>query len=123
MWKTILYLLLIFHVKFLYLDYQNVNFMRQEVEIVEESMENLKNNGPRMLNVRKSDMIEMFAVEMEKLEEKIFPSTIVPLSEYSLSREKDYILYVIGVCSGNKSKAAELLEIDRKTLYNKLNSK
>jgi PAS domain S-box-containing protein len=43
------------------------------------------------------------------------------LSHIMQEKEIDYIEEVIKTCQGNKSKAAKLLGISRKTLYNKLN--
>jgi DNA-binding NtrC family response regulator len=37
--------------------------------------------------------------------------------------EREYIKRVLEVCDGNKKKAAEILGIDRKTIYRKLGSK
>jgi len=47
-------------------------------------------------------------------------------SEYNVKKsltevEVDHILKVLEYCGNNKTKAAEILQIDRKTLNNKLN--
>jgi two-component system response regulator HydG len=34
--------------------------------------------------------------------------------------EKDLIIKALNLCKGNKSEAAKMLDINRKTLYNKL---
>jgi DNA-binding NtrC family response regulator len=44
------------------------------------------------------------------------PEDIVSLAEL----ERRYILRVIGIVEGNKSRAAQLLGLDRRTLYRKL---
>ncbi|MGC4094421.1 MAG: sigma-54 dependent transcriptional regulator [Polyangiaceae bacterium] len=46
------------------------------------------------------------------------PSELIPLEEV----ERKYILRVVEACQGNKSKAARILGIGRKTLYRKLES-
>jgi DNA-binding NtrC family response regulator len=43
----------------------------------------------------------------------LFPAELVPLEEI----ERLYILHVLQRCNGNMSRAAEVLEIDRRTLY------
>jgi DNA-binding NtrC family response regulator len=43
----------------------------------------------------------------------VFPQELVPLEEI----ERQYILHVVQRCSGNMSRAAEVLQIDRRTLY------
>jgi two-component system, NtrC family, response regulator AtoC len=45
-----------------------------------------------------------------------FPKELVPLQEI----EKQYVLHVISRCDGNMTKAAEVLQIDRRTLYRML---
>lgn len=45
---------------------------------------------------------------------------IMPLEEYIKRIEKDYIKKVIALCDGNKTKAAEILGISRKNLWEKL---
>ena len=45
-----------------------------------------------------------------------FPKELVPLQEI----EKQYVLHVIARCDGNMTKAAEVLQIDRRTLYRML---
>ena len=42
------------------------------------------------------------------------------LSLHNINEEKERILSALRSCGGNKSKAAILLGVDRKTLYNKL---
>lgn len=42
------------------------------------------------------------------------------LSLHNIDEEKERILSALRSCGGNKSKAAILLGVDRKTLYNKL---
>jgi two-component system, NtrC family, response regulator AtoC len=43
----------------------------------------------------------------------VFPRELVPLEEI----ERQYILHVVHRCHGNMSRAAEVLQIDRRTLY------
>ena len=43
----------------------------------------------------------------------LFPQELVPLEEI----ERQYILHVLQRCNGNMSRTAELLQIDRRTLY------
>jgi DNA-binding NtrC family response regulator len=43
----------------------------------------------------------------------VFPRELVPLEEI----ERQYILHVVERCNGNMSRAAEVLQIDRRTLY------
>jgi two-component system, NtrC family, response regulator AtoC len=43
----------------------------------------------------------------------VFPRELVPLEEI----ERQYILHVVQRCNGNMSRAAEVLQIDRRTLY------
>jgi len=45
---------------------------------------------------------------------------LTPLDEAALKAEYDLIVETLKKTKFNKSKAAELLQIDRKTLYNKL---
>ena len=45
-----------------------------------------------------------------------FPKELVPLHEI----ERQYVLHVIARCDGNMTKAAEVLQIDRRTLYRML---
>ena len=49
-------------------------------------------------------------------ERKIIPGELVSLREV----ERDYIRYVLEAVNGNKSMAARILGLDRKTLYRKL---
>lgn len=48
--------------------------------------------------------------------------TLTPLDEAALVAEYDLIVKTLKKTKFNKSKAAELLQIDRKTLYNKLDA-
>jgi transcriptional regulator of acetoin/glycerol metabolism len=43
----------------------------------------------------------------------VFPQELVSLDEI----ERQYILHVVQRCNGNMSRAAEVLQIDRRTLY------
>jgi transcriptional regulator with PAS, ATPase and Fis domain len=43
----------------------------------------------------------------------VFPRELVPLEEI----ERQYILHVVQRCNGNMTRAAEVLQIDRRTLY------
>ncbi|GAB4435024.1 MAG: sigma-54 dependent transcriptional regulator [bacterium] len=52
--------------------------------------------------------------------ERSFSSDILPLEEYISKVEKEYIHKVLSLCDGNKTKAAELLGISRKNLWEKL---
>lgn len=45
---------------------------------------------------------------------------LTPLDEAAIKAEYDLILETLKKTKFNKSKAAEILQIDRKTLYNKL---
>jgi DNA-binding NtrC family response regulator len=48
--------------------------------------------------------------------------TLTPLNEAALQAEYDLIVETLKKTRFNKTKAAEILQIDRKTLYNKLDS-
>ena len=51
------------------------------------------------------------------------PQTMVEEDDLALKRQKnelDLIKEALAKCNNNKSEAARLLKIDRKTLYNKL---
>jgi transcriptional regulator with PAS, ATPase and Fis domain len=56
-----------------------------------------------------------FAEHLHRAEKTslLFPRELVPLEEI----ERQYILHVLQRCDGNMSRAAEVLHIDRRTLY------
>jgi two-component system response regulator AtoC len=56
-----------------------------------------------------------FAEHLQRAEKTslLFPRELVPLEEI----ERQYILHVLQRCDGNMSRAAEVLHIDRRTLY------
>jgi len=64
----------------------------------------------------KLQMLDIF-LRSDKREQE---TGIMPLEEYINKMEKDYIRKVIALCDGNKTKAAELLGISRKNLWEKM---
>lgn len=62
-------------------------------------------------------------VLLENLPTKIASATSAPADEYELFKnknEQEMLLEVLEKTNGNKSRAARILKVDRKTLYNKL---
>jgi two-component system response regulator AtoC len=58
-----------------------------------------------------ADFAEQFRQNQKTV--AVFPRELVPLEEI----ERQYILHVVLRCNGNMSRAAEVLQIDRRTLY------
>ncbi|MEG9327754.1 sigma-54 dependent transcriptional regulator [Salinimicrobium catena] len=84
------------------------------------NLRELKNAVKRAVLLTQKDMIE---VEVLPHEVRTAEKEEVPQSSYSLFKnknEQELILDALEKTHGNKSKAARLLSIDRKTLYNKL---
>lgn len=62
-------------------------------------------------------------ITCKELPEELTDSSVTPLKQSALkdeSHERELIISALNQCGGNKTKAAVLLGIDRKTLYNKL---
>jgi DNA-binding NtrC family response regulator len=79
----------------------------RELENVVERAITLNTTG--MLTV--ADFADQFQQNQKTL--AVFPRELVSLEEI----ERQYILYVVQRCNGNMSRAAEVLQIDRRTLY------
>lgn len=80
----------------------------------------LKNIIRRAVLLAKEDIIEMDSLPVEIFEQKNEIINTVDLKYLQGQQEKDSILKALKQTDNNKSEAARLLNIDRKTLYNKL---
>ena len=79
----------------------------RELENVIERAVTLNTSG--MLTA--ADFAEQF--HQDQKNSAAFPRELVSLEEI----ERQYILHVVQRCNGNMSRAAEVLQIDRRTLY------
>lgn len=75
-------------------------------------------SGPELITVRDLDGVEAPARRMQPMSGGADIATLSPMSLYEL--EKKYILHMIAVNEGNKSRTARTLKISLKTLRNKL---
>lgn len=80
----------------------------------------LKNIIRRAVLLAKGSSIEIEALPQEIIETKKEFSNTIDLKVLQEQQEKESILKALKQTSNNKSEAARLLNIDRKTLYNKL---
>jgi two-component system response regulator HydG len=82
------------------------------------NLRQLKNTIKRATLLAKSDFITKFDLDPDVLQVYAESPTIATLHDEST--EKERILKALQHTNNNKSKAAQLLDIDRKTLYNKM---
>jgi len=95
------------------------------------NLRELKNVVKRATLLTKGDKIELTALPQEIIHPSFFEEVnasdsgsenITDLKSVAESAERKAILEVLKKTGFNKSKAAEILKVDRKTLYNKINS-
>jgi len=82
------------------------------------NLREMKNTIKRAVLLTKSDFISLDVLPQEMLIEQQSADDLLPL--YSKDNEENAIRNALERANFNKSKAAKLLDIDRKTLYNKL---
>src|SRR5690554_4936832 len=95
----------------------------------------LKNTIKRAVLMAKSKIIKKDDLPQEIIHPDIFywnknkgsnvkgkPTDSLLLKDVTAAAEKQAIIRVLSLSNNNKTKAAEVLGIDRKTLYNKLNA-
>ena len=82
------------------------------------NLREMKNTIKRAVLLTKSDFISLDVLPQEMLTEQQSADDLLPL--YSKDNEENAIRNALERANFNKSKAAKLLDIDRKTLYNKL---
>ena len=82
------------------------------------NLREMKNTIKRAVLLTKSDLVSLDVLPQEMLIEQQSADDLLPL--YSKDNEENAIRNALERANFNKSKAAKLLEIDRKTLYNKL---
>ncbi len=80
------------------------------------NLREMKNIIKRSVLLTKSDVVPIDVLPMEMRSESASPN----IFNYSKGNEEDAIRNALEQANFNKSKAAKLLDIDRKTLYNKL---
>lgn len=113
-----------------FIDQFNNKFKKQKNRVSEEAL-NILLNYKYPGNIRElRNIIEHAFIKApgDIIDTGHLPGFLLPLpknqallSSVIQEKEIDYILEIIRQCGGNKSKAAKLLGISRKTLYNKLN--
>jgi len=82
------------------------------------NLREMKNTIKRAVLLTKSDLVSLDVLPQEMLIEQQSAGDLLPL--YSKDNEENAIRNALERANFNKSKAAKLLDIDRKTLYNKL---
>ena len=82
------------------------------------NLRQMKNIVKRATLLAQSSFITLLELGTELLETPTLSSTSIALRNEET--EKEHILEALRQTGNNKSKAAQLLNIDRKTLYNKL---
>ena len=115
---------------YVFLDQANAELEKQVTGFSDEAVEAIKNyewpgNLRQLKNVVKrsvllstDEIIPLSILPQELLVKR--DTTHNPFSLYNSENEQERILDALEQAGGNKSKAARLLDIDRKTLYNKL---
>ncbi|WP_442846877.1 sigma-54-dependent transcriptional regulator [Leeuwenhoekiella sp. H156] len=115
---------------YVFLDQANAELEKQVTGFSDEAVEAIKNyewpgNLRQLKNVVKrsvllstDEIIPLSILPQELLVKR--DTTHNPFSLYNAENEQERILDALEQAGGNKSKAARLLDIDRKTLYNKL---
>ena len=92
------------------------------------NLRELRNAIKRFVLLTQENVIEESILPLEiahpelqnETDTKDFNATPKPLKEVTRQAEKRAILHALNYTKNNKSKAAAILEVDRKTLYNKL---
>lgn len=84
------------------------------------NLREMKNIIKRSVLLERGDMISLDVLPVEMKEAKEEPQVIVNEFGYNKYNEEEAIRKALEKTNYNKSKAARLLDIDRKTLYNKL---
>nr|WP_320117659.1 sigma-54 dependent transcriptional regulator [uncultured Marinifilum sp.] len=87
------------------------------------NLRELRNIVRRSVLLTQGDTVELVSLPMEIMNDKIQNDTTIEGSNLKLiqaANEKELIISTLRKVNFNKSKAARLLNIDRKTLYNKI---
>lgn len=85
------------------------------------NLRQLKNRVKRATLLAKGDFITIADIDTDNLKEVVASETsTVSTGLFDQSSEKERIISALQSTNNNKSKAAQLLQIDRKTLYNKM---
>ncbi|MGQ1911676.1 sigma-54-dependent transcriptional regulator [Marinifilum sp. RC60d5] len=87
------------------------------------NLRELRNIVRRSVLLTQGDIVELVSLPMEIMNDKIQSDTTIEGSNLKLiqaANEKELIISTLRKVNFNKSKAARLLNIDRKTLYNKI---
>lgn len=80
----------------------------------------LENIVERCVTLSGSDVIEKEDLPFDVIKEG--GAQILSLAEVAAQAEKEHIIRILAVANGNKTKAAEMLGISRKTLWEKMNA-